>query len=313
MSAADALRVVSVSIGSSRRDAVADVEVLGQRLRLERIGTDGSLEKAARLFRELDGKVAAFGLGGADLYLVAGDRRYSFRDIRALAANAKLTPVLDGSGLKHTLEREAVRQLEPVVGWRGRRVLMVSAVDRFGMAEALAQAGADVLYGDLIYNLGLDAPIRSLPAFQRLARLSLPVLTNLPFKWFAPTGAQQESFVRDRRQKHYRWAEVIAGDFPILNRYRPERLDGKTILTQTITPSDREALRASGLARLVTTTPKLGGRNFGTNVMEAFFVALSGQNRPLTPDEYLGFIERVAFRPEVTEMQAPVPGAVASA
>lgn len=314
MSAVGVLRVVSVSIGSSRRDAVADVDVLGQKIRLERVGTDGDLGRAARLLRDLDGKVAAFGLGGADLYLVAGDRRYSFRDIRRLVSNARVTPVLDGSGLKHTLEREAVRQLEPLVGWRGRRALMVSAVDRFGMAEALAEAGADVVFGDLVYNLGVDVPLRSIASLRRAARAVLPVVTNLPFKWFAPTGEQQESFVRDWRQKYYRWADVIAGDFPIINRYRPERLDGKTILAQTITSADREALRAAGLARLITTTPKLGERNFGTNVMEAFFVALAGRNRPLTPEEYRGFVERVGFRPEVTELQRDAPGgAVAGA
>jgi hypothetical protein len=137
-----AKRVVSVSLGSSRRDSSAELEVLGQHFVLERIGTDGSMAKAAQMLSEMDGKVAAFGLGGTDLEIVAGTRRYSFKDIKKLAAHAKITPIVDGGGLKHTLERMAVTQLEPVVGWRGRKTLMVSAVDRFGMAQALAQAGA---------------------------------------------------------------------------------------------------------------------------------------------------------------------------
>ncbi|HEX2864627.1 MAG TPA: quinate 5-dehydrogenase [Deinococcales bacterium] len=301
----DVKRVVSVSIGSSRRDAKAEVEVLGQKFLLERIGTDGSLEKAAQLFRDLDGKVAAFGLGGTDLYFIAGKRRYSFRDILQLAGNAKLTPVLDGSGLKHTLEREAVRQLEPLMHWKGKKVLMVAAVDRFGMAEALSDAGADMIYGDMIFSLGLPVPIRTIGALRNLAYTLLPILTRLPFKWFAPTGAQQDKPLHDYRVRYYNWADVIAGDFPIINRYRPAQLPGKTIMAQTITPADREALRAAGLARLVTTTPQLNGRNFGTNVMEAFFVALSGKNRALTPDEYMDYIRRVNFKPQVWNLQAP--------
>ena len=66
--------------------------------------------------------------------------------------------------------------------------------------------------------------------------------------------------------------------------------------------------RNAGAARLITTTPRIGGRSFGTNVMEAFFVALSGKGRPLTEAEYLGYIQQVGFRPEITELQAaPTP------
>jgi hypothetical protein len=295
-------RVVSVSLGSSSRNASAELEVLGQPFVLERIGTDGSMQKAAQLLSELDGKVAAFGLGGTDLQIVAGDRRYAFKDIQKLAAHAKITPIVDGGGLKHTLERMAVAQLEPVVGWQGRKTLMVSAVDRFGMAQALDQAGADMVYGDIIYGVGLDFPIRSLPALERTAHLVLPVITNLPFEWFYPTGAKQESAVRDWRKKYYDWAEVVAGDTHYVKRYAPENLSGKTFLTQTITSADVEAFKKAGLKRLIATTPKLNGRNFGNNVMEAFFVALAGKNRSLTPQEYTEYIQQLEFVPEVYDL-----------
>ncbi len=296
-------RIVSVSLGSSKRNASAQYDVLDQTFTLERIGTDGSMEKMAQLFRELDGKIDAFGLGGTDLYIVAGDKSYSFRDIKKLVTeNARITPVLDGSGLKHTLEREAIVQLEPLMQWKGKKVLMVSAVDRFGMAEALSDAGADMLFGDIIFGLGLPVEIRSIQGLRTLANILLPVLTLLPFKWFYPTGEQQDKIVRDGRTRHYEWADVIAGDFLYINRYRPERLDGKTILTNTITPADVEALKAAGLKRLISTTPKINGRNFATNVMEGFFVAASGKGRPLTSDEYMEFIKLVGFKPEVYDL-----------
>ncbi len=295
-------RIVSVSLGSSKRNATAELEFLGEKFTLERVGTDGSLEKMAQLFTDLDGKVAAFGLGGADLNIVAGNKSYSFRDIKALVAHAKVTPVLDGGGLKHTLERETIQQLEGLIGWQGRKTLMVSAVDRFGMAEALAEAKADVLYGDLIFSLGLPIPLRSIGSLRTLGQIMLPVITQLPFKWFYPTGEQQEKTVRDHRVQYYQWAEVIAGDFLYINRYRPERLEGKTVLTNTVTADDIEAFKGTGAKRLIATTPKLNGRNFGTNVMEAFFVALSGKNRPLQPQEYLEYIKQIGFKPEIYEL-----------
>jgi hypothetical protein len=295
-------RIVSVSLGSSKRNATAELEFMGQPFVLERIGTDGSMEKAAQMLRDLDGKVAAFGLGGTDLHIVAGTKRYSFRDIKKLVSNAKITPVLDGGGLKHTLERDAIQQLEGIVGWRGRKTLMVSAVDRFGMAQALAQAGADIVYGDIVYGVGIDIPLKSERALETTANIVLPIITQLPFQWFYPTGSQQDSAVRDWRQKYYQWAEVLAGDTHYIKRYAPERLDGKTLLTQTITEADVDAFKAAGVKRLIATTPKLNGRNFGNNVMEAFFVALSGKNRALEPQEYLEYIKRLEFKPEVYEL-----------
>ncbi|WP_027882965.1 hypothetical protein [Meiothermus rufus] len=299
-------RVVSVSIGSSKRNSKAEVylESLGETVILERIGTDGSWEKAIELVRELDGRVDAFGLGGADLYVYAGGRRYAFRDAKRLAQAAQKTPILDGSGLKHTLERQAVRWLEPILGWRGKRVLVPSAVDRFGLAEALDQAGARVLYGDLIFGLGLPIPLYRLSLLQKLAYLLLPVITQLPFQWLYPTGEKQEQQIKDWRQRYFAWAEVVAGDWHFIRRFMPEAMPGKIVLTNTTTPEDVAFLRARGVRTLITTTPRLQGRSFGTNVMEAFIVAVAGKY-PLGEAEYLEYIEKLELKPQITDLQAP--------
>jgi hypothetical protein len=102
---------VSVSLGSARRDKVVHAEFLGVPFVIERRGTNGDLQAAAELIASLDGQVAAIGLGGIDLYLVAGERRYVVRDALRLARQAPRTPVVDGSGLKNTLERETIRRL----------------------------------------------------------------------------------------------------------------------------------------------------------------------------------------------------------
>ena len=92
----DLIKVVSVSLGSSRRNMEAEVHLQGKRVLVQRVGTDGDMQRAEDMIRELDGKVDAFGLGGIDLYIWAGDRRYVFRDAQRLARAARLTPVVDG-------------------------------------------------------------------------------------------------------------------------------------------------------------------------------------------------------------------------
>jgi len=61
--------VVSVSLGSSKRDSTAQAVFLGEEFILERVGTDGDMQKAVQKIGELDGRVDAIGLGGIDLYL----------------------------------------------------------------------------------------------------------------------------------------------------------------------------------------------------------------------------------------------------
>jgi hypothetical protein len=264
-------RVVSVSLGSSSRDHRTEVDLLGERFDISRVGTDGSLDRALTELRALDGTVDAIGLGGIDVYLYAGSKRYAVRDGLRLLESVKLTPVVDGSGLKNTLEREAVRFLHDELGepLAGRKVLMVSALDRFGMAQALVEAGADVLFGDFIFALDLDKPVRGLAEFEALAEKYLPDACKLPFQFFYPTGKKQDRPPEPKYSEYYAEADIIAGDFHFMRQFMPARLDGKLVLTNTLTANDIEELRSRGVARLVTTTPDFGGRSFGTNVVEA--------------------------------------------
>ncbi|MFN3179014.1 MAG: quinate 5-dehydrogenase [Thermus sp.] len=296
-----AKRVVSVSLGSSRRDSVAEVELLGEKVLLERRGTDGDFQKALCLIAQLDGEVDAIGLGGIDLYLWAGGRRYTIRDAQRLKDAARKTPVVDGSGLKHTLERRAVAQLAGLIDWKNTKVLLPSAVDRFGLAEALHEAGARVLYGDFIFALGLPIPLYSLSFLQKLALILLPVLTQLPFQLLYPTGEKQEKRAVDWRSRYYLWADLVAGDWHYIKRHMPDDMRGKTVLTNTTTEEDLAFLRERGVRRLITTTPRLNGRSFGTNVMEALLVALAG--RELGEEEYLRYIDLLGLAPQVLDLQ----------
>lgn len=297
--------VVSVSLGSSSRDHRAQVELLGQKFDIRREGMDGSLDRALARLRELDGTVDAIGLGGIDVYLYAGKERYALRDGLRLLRAVKTTPVVDGSGLKNTLEREAVAYLQSELGipLAGKRVLMVSALDRFGMAQALVTAGADVIFGDFIFALDLDRPVRGLDEFEEMARKYLPDACKLPFQFFYPTGKKQDRPPEPKYPEYYDDAEIIAGDFHFMRRYMPERLDGKLVLTNTLTAGDIAELRARGVTTLVTTTPDFAGRSFGTNVVEAALVALSGKAwADVSAADYARLLTDLQLRPRVVDL-----------
>jgi len=300
-------RIVSVSLGSSQRNHAATAEILGEEVVVERIGTDGSIPKAIKMIEELDGKVDAFGMGGIDLYVYAAGQRYAFRDARRIAAAARKTPMVDGSGLKNTLERRVVRWVDKeLMPLKGKKVLLVSSVDRFGMAEALVECGADIIFGDVMFGLGLNIPIRKFSTVHRLARILLPIITQLPFTWLYPTGEKQNQRVV-KYADTYQWADIIAGDYLYIERHMPDQLQGKMILTNTVTPKNIEELRQRGVATLVTTTPNLGGRSFGTNVMEGLLVAKAGRKpEEMTPADYEAWLDKMGFTPRVERLNEPV-------
>jgi len=278
---------------------------MGEQFEISRIGMDGKLDAAIAKVRELDGKVDAIGLGGIDVYLYAGRHRYALRDGLRLLEAAKTTPVVDGSGLKNTLEREAVRFMrdELAIDLRGRRVLMVSALDRFGMAQALVDAGADVLFGDFIFALDKDIPVRDLHEFERMAEKYLPDACKLPFQFFYPTGKKQEKPPEPKYPQYYEQAEIIAGDFHFMRQYMPERLDGKIVLTNTVTQENVEELAARGVRLLITTTPEIAGRSFGTNVLEAALLALLGKAwNDVVPADYERLLHELQLRPRVVAL-----------
>jgi tartrate dehydratase alpha subunit/fumarate hydratase class I-like protein len=77
-------RAVSISIGSSKRNKSVEVDLLGEKVLIERIGTDGDMEKAARMYQDLDGKVDAFGVGGADLGMMIDGKWYELHSVRPM-------------------------------------------------------------------------------------------------------------------------------------------------------------------------------------------------------------------------------------
>jgi len=298
-------RAVSISIGSSRRDKVVELELLGEKISIERRGTDGDMEKAAQLYQELDGKVDAFGVGGADLGVMTDNHWYPFYSVAKMVRFIEKTPVVDGEGIKNTLEYRLEpfikSTIEDYVVARGKKVFIPTGVDRWGMTRTFTEGGYECVFGDLMFGLGIGIPIRSTRALKTLAALIMPVAGRLPFEWVYPTGEKQEQRI-PKWEKYYQWATVVSGDCHYIKRHMPNDMTGKVIVTNTTTPADTELFKSLGVKYLVTSTPVLDGRSFGTNMIEAALVAISGKNRKLTYDEYNQLLDQLGFEPQLQEL-----------
>ena len=180
---------------------------------------------------------------------------------------------------------------------------MTLAVDRYGMAESLHLAGFDTVYCDLMFALGVPIPIHGLKRLRAAASVIVPIFRLAPISMLYPTGQTQEENI-PKYEKWFNYGPVIAGDFLYIRRHMPVDLSGKVIITNTTTSDDVKLLRSRGLAYLVTTTPRVDGRSFGTNVLEAALIAYAGKNRPLTDAELTALVTELDLKPTVQALNA---------
>jgi hypothetical protein len=179
------------------------------------------------------------------------------------------------------LEQEIPDYLDTI----GRKALVMTAVDRYGMLRSFVDSGYKCIFGDVMFSLGVGLPLHKESEVKLLAQLLIPIIGRLPFKWVYPIGESQH----ERKPKYasaFDWASVIAGDCHYITRYMPDNLSGKIIVTNTTTPDDVALFTRAGVKYLVTTTPVYEGRSFGTNMIEAGLLAASGYHQKVDYRHY---------------------------
>ncbi len=290
---------VSISLGSSKRDKRVEIKFKDEIIVIERIGLDGDVAKAKKMYEALDGQVDAFGMGGVDMYLRLEEREYPLRAALKLIENVKHTPVVDGRGLKHTLERRVFELAAPILGDipKFQQAFIPVAIDRLGLATAACELTEKVIFGDLMVALSLPLPVYDMKNFKRVARFMLPLVSHFPMSmlYYGSDGAEREP----KYQKYWEGSDLIAGDFLFMRKYMPERIDGKTIITNTTTEKNLLLFKERGAQRVITTTPRYEGRSFGTNMMEAALTAYANKGRQLTDEELNTLINELDLRPQV--------------
>ena len=235
--------------------------------------------------------------------MLVDDKWYPLHSVKPMVRFIHKTPVVDGTGLKSTLEHGAAAFLEQAAGAQvqPKRALFTAGSDRWGMSVGFLEQGYDCVFGDLMFALDVPIPLRSAQAVKRMAAVLMPLVSRLPFSMIYPTGDKQEAFV-PKHERWYKWATVLAGDCHFIKRHMPLQLPGRTVVTNTTTAADVQLFRERGIRYLVTTTPVLEGRSFGTNMMEAALVAVAGKGRKLTTPELVDMIARLDFKPQLQQL-----------
>lgn len=302
-------RIVSISLGSSRRNYHFTTTVLGQHIEVRRVGADGDVERAAALVRANDGQVDAIGLGGLIPVFRVGKARYPHRQALHIAAQAQHTPVVDGGVLKATLERWAIKRAVDQIPnlFRYRRILVTSGIERYPLAQVLTQYEADVRFADPVVHTGLSfLPIpRTIAQLELYAATTLPIMALLPYRVLHPVAHGDDDRMV-RAEKLFSWADVIAGDFAYIRRFAPADLSGRTIITDDPGPDEIEDLRQRGVTTLVTMAPPLSDQRpfIAADALEAIVAAIIESGGQPGEAETLDFITAAKWEPTVQHLNS---------
>jgi hypothetical protein len=82
-----------------------------------------------------------------------------------------------------------------------------------------------------------------------------------------------------------------------------EDMEGKIIITNTTRENDIELLKKIGIKYVITSTPRVDGVSFGTNVLEASIVAISGEKGELTREAYEDYLKKLKIEPTIQKLQ----------
>jgi predicted amino acid dehydrogenase len=304
-----ATKIVSISLGPSNQDYEITAQAFGAEFQVQRIGTDGDAERARELVKEFDGAAAAIGLGETSLLFKVGRYTYGHGEIQSIARAAKVTPVVDGTHLKNTLDRWSLNHVasqQPGL-FRYRRVLILSGVARYALAQVLTRYTDQISYGDPFVHFKTPIVLKSLRQLDLYARWILPRVCRAPYARHFPTAPSRDSAAA-RSEKFFKAADVIVGDFAYLRYYAPSDLQRKVIVTNTLSPDETEELQARGVESVVTLSALPGNAHsfVDSDVLEAMLTILI--DRPpteLTDDDYLQFASQCECEPRVAVLNVP--------
>lgn len=296
---------VSISLGSSKRDHKGIIDFGDEKISIRREGVDGDVDAIITRYKELDGNVDALGAGGFITEFHVDNRVYPLRAAMNIVKHIKITPLVDGSGVKETIERSCMQkvagEIDKLFVNMDKTALITAGVDRYEMALSIEDAGFKCLYGDLAFGLGINIKVKSISSVRKIARLLLPIASKFPLSWLYPVGEKQDTFT-PKYGRFFKNANLIAGDFLYTKKYAPMDMENKVILTNTTTAEDIKEFKNRGVKAIITTTPDVQGRSFGTNGLEAAITAYADLKRPLTREEMTMQVEKLGLVPQVIKL-----------
>ena len=294
--------IASISLGPGDLDSSFGTRFLGQQFKIVRIGTDNDLKAAGKLVVEWRDRVDALGLGMVPDHYWVGTNYFHQRDTEKLVKMAGDTPVTTGARLRGIVQEWSLRSAQAELGnfFNNAKVLFLSGTTNYRMASVMAEFTQNLSFADPVLQFGAPGLLHSLRALELYATGSQPVLRFSPVSGMLPSLAPARLVNQFLLNKAVRDADVIVAPWHQLERYGRAELEGKAVLTSTVSPERLADLKDRGVRLVVDCSIQLFKQTVGLNVVEAMIVAALGKPaEEIAHDDYLEIFTDLQFKPRI--------------
>ncbi|MFZ4481215.1 MAG: dehydrogenase [Rhodoferax sp.] len=292
--------VVGISLGASDQDFKFNTSFLGQRIGVQRLGTNGSIVKARRLLKYWQQRADVIGLGASKDCYEAGTHRFVEKDSAALKALVSRVPVSVGGQLEDILQEWAVRHAQAELGsyFNNARVLFFSGLKNYKLALSMAEYTDNLMFADPLLQLGVPKLLTSMEAL-RLYGSGAHYVKG----WSLPgvmASATVKDWTRFLLKKAMQKATVIVATATELDEFGLEELAGKTIISSTASDKRISQYRDKGVQLVIDGSPVIKSRVVGPYLLDAMICAATGKlPDAIAQDDYLEIITDQQWAPRI--------------
>jgi len=292
--------VISISLGARSQDFDFTTNFLGHRVRVRRLGTDGSTAKAVKLLKAWDGKADAIGLGLVKDSYTLGARPFIERDGVRLRKAVSRTPVTTGARLSEIFLEWAVRHTQIELGhyFDNANVLFFSGMAQYKLASTLSEYTENLHFADPLLQLGIPKLLTSVDALALYASGA-----HYVSDWSPPRvipAALMKQWTQFVLRKAMCKASVVVAPAHELDDFGLEEMAGKTVITSTVNEQRLTEFRTKGVHLVVDGSPVMHGHVIGPDLLDAMILSATGKAPDdLLEDDYLEIITEVQTEPRI--------------
>jgi predicted amino acid dehydrogenase len=291
-------QVVSISLGSASQDFDIKVRLLGQNIRVRRIGCDGSAKKAVTQLKTWESRCDAIALGVLRDQYKTGSQRYIEQDSQALKSVVSRIPVTTGAQTQDVLQEWAVRHVQAQLPhfFTNAKVLFLSGKSQYRLGLALAEYTQNLQFADPVLAHGLPKLLHGLHDLELYTQGS-----HLLSEWLPHVDLKLKP-VREWADLALKAAieecSVIVALPYELDSLAPESLRGKVVLSCGVSRARATAWGQWGVQMIIDAAPQIQGESLGPATLEAMLIAATGRHGDaLSNEDVLELLSQESLMP----------------
>jgi len=293
-------KVVTVTLGSSKKDFEFKTKFLGQEFQVRRFGADKDSSKAWELMRRQQANADAIALSDMPDHYHVGLRTVINKKSQHLMQVVTRVPVTTGASLRRLLQVRAVRHVQKELGhyFNNNLVLFLSGMRNYDMAVALSDYTRNLSFADPVFHAASPVLLSSLDQLELFAKGKELLPDGVPGEFLKSVlGTLKNKIVANAVAKSH----VIVGTFREIQAVASGgNLEGKTLITSAV---DDEALAFFARHKVnlaVDVTPKLFDQVVGISTITAMILAATGKaESELTDHDFEEILHELDIKPRL--------------